>query len=212
MATSESVVVVAFRPRPPHPKFGTRWMPAGGALPYGPFHALQGPIPPDATQTFPVHCSPSLSAHLHEFYTEIRPLLAIPSLDSNTSFRDHWTTVFQGIFRAREAPIGDFEARAKAAFIAIYYPAISSSPQTHQQDVLDHIMRAEFGDMDNRAIEQKMWMCILHEIAAYRGDLHEYYRALSRRSGPWDRILAASSLAVLDVKNYFSGSQIHLCI
>ncbi|KAJ7484984.1 hypothetical protein B0H11DRAFT_1147623 [Mycena galericulata] len=199
MATSR--ITVYFRPRPHHPQFGTHWMPAGGTLPYGPFHELQGPIPTDVTEEIDIACSAELWRYWREFHTEILPLLRIdpPSLHT-VPLRTHWHMIFAEDYQHRKATIERFLARIEEMML-IFYPAASSEQAKDNKGLLCQMATTDFPDMDGPTIQRKMWICILCELQEYQRSWKAYKHELRRRTTDWEQFCAAATFVYSDLKS-----------
>ncbi|KAJ7750242.1 hypothetical protein B0H16DRAFT_1550001 [Mycena metata] len=174
---------VRFKPRPPHPIFGTEWIPRG--LEYRPYHPHLDDEPEGGWAGMDERkfkCSATLERYLVEFYGEIKglfidlpPLDDLPSVEDSdvlcniaNRFRSHADRAKLLDFRALvlKQALDCFGALSEEARAKVALPTILG--EVPPGELLSHrIIQADMLSMRSELIELKVWVSVLKELLDY---------------------------------------------
>ncbi|KAJ6552018.1 hypothetical protein DFH09DRAFT_1499015 [Mycena vulgaris] len=205
--TYAAMLKIFFKPPPPLDGHGTAYMPVG--VDFGPFHCHDTSMPADATESRMIECSPELAVHWDEFHHEIRPLLALPPLESASPCA-LTQRQFTGKGLARHKRVTIFGDLVEERLATCYRQRNGTNDD--RKTIVALLMNSHFVGTDDLLVELKLWTCMTDYVRSYMGilfslryilsadtppvDRYHYLIELERRCSAWDNVCIVTSVGV----------------
>ncbi|KAJ7503472.1 hypothetical protein B0H11DRAFT_1906514 [Mycena galericulata] len=195
--TSTIPIAVLLKPRRSHPVYGTNWLPYG--LSHGPFDPAYSP-PAEATERHEITISQTFFDQWFQFKATIQPLFVIPQLESEP------LRVLYADWQGRVSPhidqILDF-LRPVLDHIGELHLALGlANPDgLDLPEVCDTLFVTDLWSVEDKFMELKMAVNILHAATSYLSSMWEYEAELKSRCSAWDKFLGNSTLYLENIQS-----------